>query len=149
MKKYLKKVVADDCELLFQWTNDELVRENSFSSNIVSFEEHMVWFNNKLLSNNSYMYIFYINENPIGQVRIDIVKEDGIISYSLDKDYRGKGLAFEMLKLAENEIYINNIIIRALIGYVKIDNLASQKIFHNLGYDELLENNNFKYYKSI
>ena len=149
MKKYLKQVDESDCKLIFEWVNDDLTRKNSFNSNDINFEEHMRWFKNKLDSESSYMYIYYIGEKPIGQVRIEIDNETGIISYNLDRNYRGKGLSLEMLKLAENESYKKNLKIKTLIGYVKLDNLASQKIFEKLKYNKLIEHNKYKYYKYI
>ena len=149
MKKYFKRAVESDCKQLFDWTNEEEVRRNSFNSNEITFEEHKKWFKNKLDSDTCFLYLFYMNESPVGQVRVDIVDEEGIISYSIDKKYRGKGLAIEMLKLLETEIYIQNINVKNLIGFVKIENIASQKIFEKLQYSKQIVDNNLKYCKYI
>ncbi|HEY8889399.1 MAG TPA: GNAT family N-acetyltransferase [Clostridium sp.] len=149
MKKYLKKVVESDCKILFQWSNEKLVRGNSFSSKAITFEEHMEWFKKRLGSNSCYLYIFCIDENPVGQVRLDVENEIGTISYSLDKDYRGQGLAIEMLELLENQIYESNMKVKILKGYVKSGNLASQKVFQRLQYDNKTENNNFRFLKYL
>ncbi|MCB2340760.1 GNAT family N-acetyltransferase [Clostridium estertheticum] len=149
MRKYLKRVVDSDCKLLYEWANEKLVRANSFNSIKIDFEEHKIWFKNKLVSINSYMFIFYINKEPVGQVRLEKVGKIGIINYSLDKNHRGKGLSLDMIKLLNDEVNINHIKIKALVGYVKMENEASQKIFERLHYNKLIENNNFKYYKYI
>ena len=149
MKKYLKKVVESDCTILFQWANEKMVRKNSFNSDVITFEEHMDWLKKRLLSKNCYLHIFYLDKNPIGQVRIDVENEIGTISYSLDKDYRGQKLAIEMLRLLENEIYKSNMKIKVLIGYVKSENIASQKIFQRLQYESKIENGKFQYLKYL
>lgn len=149
MKKQFRRAVQDDCQIIFEWANDELVRENSFNSNKISYAEHVLWFQNKLVSDKSFMFIFCVDDKPAGQVRIDIENEVGIISYSLDKTYRGKGLALEMLQLLEGEIGAQYIKIKVLVGYVKANNLASIKIFEKLEYLKLIENENYKYYKYI
>lgn len=149
MKMYLKEANENDCDLIFQWANEELVRKNSFNSNKIKYEEHVKWFKNKLGSADCYLYIFYLDGTPAGQARLDVENKVGLISYSLDKNYRGKALALEMLNLLEQKICESNIDIGSLIGYVKTDNLASQKIFERLNYDKLIDNEVLKYYKFI
>lgn len=149
MKIYLREANKSDCDLLFQWANEELVRKNSFNSDLIKYEEHVNWFENKLNLINCYMYIFYVDGMPAGHVRIDIENKIGLISYSLDKNYRGKGLAADMLNSLERKIHESDIDIERLVGYVKIDNLASRKIFKRLNYSKLIDNGVFKYYKFI
>ncbi|EPY6470923.1 GNAT family N-acetyltransferase [Clostridium sporogenes] len=149
MSQYLKKVLKKDCDLLFNWANEEITRKNSFNSEKIAYEDHIKWFENKMQSNNCFMYIFYINEIPVGQIRIDLCETIGIISYSLDKDYRGKGLSKKMILLLESEIYNLDIGINKLVGDVKKENLASQKIFEKLNYLKVNENNSLRYYKYI
>lgn len=149
MKTNLKEASESDCDLLFQWANEKLVRKNSFNSNQIKYEDHVKWFKNKLVCNNCYLYIFYFDGIPAGQVRLEVENKVGLISYSLDKNYRGKGLAVEVINLLESKIRESNIDIQNLIGYVKINNLASQRIFEKLNYRKLMDNGVFKYYKFI
>ena len=149
MKTYLREVNKNDCKLLFQWANEESVRKNSFNSNEIKYEEHEKWLENKLNSANCYIYIFCLNNLPVGQIRLDIENTIGVVSYSLDKDYRGQNLSVNMINLLENEVIQSNIAIERLIGYVKVSNIASQKIFESLKYDKVLNNDVIKYYKYI
>ncbi|APC41166.1 GNAT family N-acetyltransferase [Clostridium estertheticum] len=149
MKKYLEKAVESDCKILFRWSNEKLVRENSYSSKAIIFEEHMEWLKRRLVSNSCYIYIYCIDENPVGQVRLDVENEIGTISYSLDKDYRGQGLAIEMLELLEKKIYKSNMKVKTLVGYVKRENVASQKIFQRLQYESKIENDSFRFLKYL
>lgn len=38
---YLRDAVERDVDLLFQWANDESVRKNSFSTQDISYNDHV------------------------------------------------------------------------------------------------------------
>lgn len=134
---------------MFNWANDAEVRKNSFTNNKILYEDHIKWFNNKINSDKCIIFIVQFKYTPVGQVRIDIEGETGVISYSIDKSYRGKGLAIVMLSLLEDEIKKNGIYIDKLIGFVKFENIASQKVFENLKYNKIIQSEFLEYEKSI
>ncbi|MCB2297181.1 GNAT family N-acetyltransferase [Clostridium tagluense] len=144
MQKYLKKATYNDCDLLFNWANDKTVRESSFNNNKIEYEEHINWFQNKLNSNDTDIFIFYYQHIPVGKVSIDIENKEAIISYSIDKDYRGLRLSTDMLKLLEKNVERP---ISKFVGYVKYDNVQSQLVFERLGYQKVKCDNYIKYYK--
>jgi len=146
---YLKRAAVKQCDILYAWTNEEEVRRNSFNQEKIPYEQHVKWFNNKINSNSSIIFLCYEGEIPVGVVRIEMEAAQGTISYSVDKNYRGKGVASSMLKLLEEEIKNNKIDIHRLIGYVKFDNIPSQNIFKKLGYIEKKEEEAYKYEKDI
>ena len=84
MSTYLKAATEKDINLLFEWTNDPSVRQNSFNSAPIPFEDHQRWFHRVLNDPNTFLYILYDAEVPIGQIRLD-KPEDGsaIINYSI------------------------------------------------------------------
>lgn len=143
---FLKHACRKECDLLFNWANEISARENSFNGNEINYDEHVNWFDNKLNSNNSVIFLFFYNNIPIGQVRTDIENKAGIISYSLDENYRGQGLSIEMLRLLESSV---NNDVNKLIGYVKFSNTSSQKIFEKLGYVKSVNESFIKYHKFI
>lgn len=143
----LKRASKEDCNLLFNWINDEDVRKNSFSSDKILYEDHIKWFNNKINSDKCIIFILKFKDTPVGQVRIDIESEIAVISYSLDKNYRGKGVSVVMLSLLEEEIINNNIDINKLIGFVKFENIASQKVFEKLKYNKITHREFLEYEK--
>ncbi len=146
MKYQLQKVCEKDRELLFKWVNDELCRGNSFHSEPVSYEEHCEWFARKLADKMCNMYIYYYQNEPIGQLRIDCEGEIGCISYSVACEYRGQGHGSNMLQLAEHEMQGK---VKKLIGCVKYDNIASQVVFKKSNYIEVEEKDYIKYCKEI
>lgn len=129
-----KPAEESDCELLFIWVNDHYVRENAFNSNKIEYEEHKSWFEKRLKSDKTYIFISYMEEVPIGQIRIDLNDNVGIIDYSIDSVWRGKG--YGTLLLTEIGPFAKNkgLSITKLIGKVKYTNKISQKAFIKAGY---------------
>lgn len=149
MGLYLRKADFKDCDVLFNWANDDEVRKNSFNQNKILYGDHIVWFN-KVMNSSKYMiFILFSGSIPLGQVRIKIENGTAVISYSIDKKYRGKHLAFRMLALLENEVINSKPNISKLVGYVKLDNNISQKVFQNLNYNEVLHRDFYEYCKLL
>ncbi|MBU3142322.1 GNAT family N-acetyltransferase [Clostridium sp. CF012] len=123
-----------------------MVRENSFDNNEIKYKDHIKWFNNKLNSNTTDIFVFYYGSIPAGKVSIDIKNKEAIISYSIDKDYRGRNLSIEMLGLLEMNTKRE---ISKFVGYVKYDNIKSQKVFQRLGYKKMECDDYIKYYKQL
>ncbi|MCM1498872.1 MAG: GNAT family N-acetyltransferase [Clostridium sp.] len=146
MKYKLQRVCEKDRDLLFEWANDKLCRENSFSSEPISYEEHCKWFSLKLADPMCYMYIYYYENIPIGQVRVDCEAETGCISYFVVCEYRGQGHGHNMLQLVEGEMQGK---IEKLIACVKYDNIASQMVFKKNNYTEVEEKDYVRYWKEI
>lgn len=129
---YIRAVEQKDCDLLFKWSNEKYVRKNSFNSNYIDLDEHEKWFLDKINDENCKMFIITKDNKDVGQIRIDIKNQIGIINYSIDFNYRGQGIGSEVLKIIN--IYTNNI---NLIGKVKKENKASVKAFENAGYERI------------
>jgi spore coat polysaccharide biosynthesis protein SpsF len=131
----LVQVAMKDIDLLFEWANDSECRKNAFNSENIEYEEHKKWFLKKLNDDNCKIYLYVYNKEAIGQVRVDIQGTSAFIDYSIKKEYRGKGHGINILQLLEEKILqLKNSKIRCLVGEVKTDNLASQKVFEKLAY---------------
>jgi len=146
----LREVVENDRELLFGWANDPDVRANAKNSKPITWDEHVVWFNNKLSNEFTHMYILGNLQENIGIVRFDKTLEGYVISYSIDKNYRGKGFGKLVLKegLKNLGVIVDN---PNLLAYVKKGNIASEKIFDKLGFvlkrEEIINNIKFNIYQ--
>lgn len=126
----LVNVTMYDCELLYNWANDYEVRVNSFNTDTIKYEEHVEWLKAKIKQDASIMHILKMENEKIGLVRLDKISIDKyLISFSIAKEYRGKGFGTMLLRLIK-EKYSSKI----LIGKVKKDNIASIKAFQNAGY---------------
>ena len=128
----LRKADHNDAEILFNWVNDVNVRKNSINQEPINWENHLVWFNKKLNDTKSKILILFSDENLLGQIRIDLVDNYWNIDYSIDFKFRGIGLGKELIKLILKMYEIYN-----FKATVKKENLASIKVFQNLGFKQI------------
>lgn len=128
-----REASLDDCDLVYSWINDPLVRQNSYNSDKISFEDHKSWFSKKILNPDSLYLIFSFNNVPCGQVRIDKNSEN-IIGILINENFRGKSLASDMLVLAV-EYFKKKYPDEIVTAYIKFDNLPSLKSFQKAGFN--------------
>lgn len=152
MKKLLKlrPVSITDMKLIFDWSNETEVRNNSFNTNPIPWKEHKIWFANTIKDNNILFYVLTDTfNNNIGQIRVKFNENrQGTISFSIDKNYRKRGFGKEILKLTEAKIkdIFQNF---QLIAFVKPSNVASQKSFIANNYIEVKRDDlNIEYNKN-
>lgn len=132
MRTYnLKAVTQKDKDLLFLWANDSECRKNSLNTSEITYQEHCIWFDKKLSDESCFMYLYFVEGKPAGQIRIETEKDISIISYSIAKEYRGKGHGSRMISMVEDEVRGK---LRCLHAIVKKENIASQNIFEKNGY---------------
>lgn len=137
MGEYLRAVLPEDIELLYQWANDETVRKNAFNDGKIQYETHVKWFNNMMDDNNVVQYIYYYNNEPVGQVRLNVSDGDAVLSYSIGAEHRGKGYGKKMLILLEEKIKSENLNITQLIAQIKTENFVSQNVVESLNYNKV------------
>ncbi len=136
MGYYLRDVAMTDLELLFQWANDAETRKNSFSAQKIAWEEHQQWFNRLMHDKNMQQYIFVYNGRDVGQIRMNIAGETAEIGYSIAREYRCMGYAKLMVSCLAQKAKDEFPNIKRLKAQVKPDNVASQKVFLDIGYEE-------------
>lgn len=127
-----KLVIATekDCDLLFQWINDKNVRLNSFKTELIKYKEHKRWFQKKIQSEDTKIYILKVNSKNVGVIRLEKIEDDSyLINYSIAKEYRKRGYGTELLRLIKQK-YNDDL----LIGKVKKKNIFSIKAFIKAGY---------------
>lgn len=136
MRGYLRTATEEDMELLFAWANETGVRKNSFSENKITYEEHRQWYKKLLSSKDSRQYIYMCDGVEIGQARIKVVGSEAEIGYSICFQKRCMGYGREMIYLLREQIRNDFPAVKRLIAKVKPDNVASQKVFLDMGYVE-------------
>jgi UDP-2,4-diacetamido-2,4,6-trideoxy-beta-L-altropyranose hydrolase len=132
----LRRVQEKDCELLWKWANDPIVRQSAFNSKNIPWEDHQTWFLNKWNEAGCIQYIALSEYDvPIGQIRFDIKNAVAEIDYSIDKDFRGMGLGQALLRKGIETLCAqeNPITMR---GYVKKENVPSRRSFQGTGFLE-------------
>lgn len=126
-------------DVVYEWANDETTRENAFNSAEIPYEDHVRWFGRKIADTGTLFYICKDTNVDIGQLRIELLDGEAIISYSVDKKQRGKGYGKRIIKFAEDIIRENGAFGLKqinLVGKVKHNNIASQCCFRAEGYEE-------------
>ena len=143
-----RKAQLKDCKLYFEWANEPLSLQQSYNSNPINYADHQKWFKNKILNSNSYLYVFTLADIPIGQIRFDLINDEAMISYSIDKKFRGNGYGSIVLEKGIHAFKNESIEKTKIVGYVKTKNIASVKTFRNLGFAEEMAQafeNSFKF----
>lgn len=134
------EAAADDLRLLFEWRNESETRRSAFDSSVVTWERHCEWFNGKIGSLNSRIFILTDeNSAPVGQVRFDINNDGSAeVDISIDVNHRGKNYATEGLMKTcshlKKERKLNKI-----FAYVKKENAASYRCFQKAGFKNVKE----------
>lgn len=147
---YLRKADFSDIDILFEWVNDVETRENSFDSHIITYEEHLEWFEKMMSDQNQVQYIMMNGDTPVGQVKLSLSGVEAEISYSISKKLRGCGYGKEILCLVMEKVRNDYPSITKLIGKVKPSNGASFHCFTKNGFEEkyqLLEYYMKEYYE--
>ena len=144
----LRLVNLKDGRTIFKWANDPAVRRWSFNDNLIQFDEHKTWFNNKLNDSNVLMWIFEENTNPAGLVRLEKKNDKVLLNYLIAPESRGKGLAGKMLKKAIHEVksHWSNL---TILAFTLSDNIASIKSLQKAGFylESIDDKNNCYVYK--
>lgn len=148
MTVFLKKADISDAMTLFEWTNENEVRQNSFQSNPIKLNDHMTWFQQKIISSTSQIFILFNNEIPIGQIRIEIVEDMLEISYSIDFLQRGQGYGKMIIKLVEQKVKKLNKT-TTIMGKVKKENIASIKAFEANAYKKIDKGDHLVFVKEL
>jgi len=136
----IRRASSADCKLLWEWANDPEVRSASFSSQYISWNEHVAWFTRKMSDPNCHLYLIMSeNSEAIGQVRFELERPDlAVVSISMAKDKRSRGYGTQALELALKQF--NNLTdVRQVIAYVKPDNSRSIRTFEKAGFAKAVE----------
>lgn len=129
LKYHFRIAEQKDCKLYFDWANDAETRAQSFSSDLIKWEDHVKWFESKLNSKSSILLILQGEKNALGQLRFELENDTATINYSIDSAHRGKGLGKLIIEMAVRYLQYMRPEIKKIIGFVKEKNPASQKAF--------------------
>ncbi len=126
---------SDDAELLWNWANDNSVRERSFNQEPIAWQSHLEWFSRRLASPDARFYLLLEDGEPVGQIRFDrdAGGQAAEISFSIAKEHRGRGFGSEILCLTAARA-ATDLNCREIIGFVIEGNEASSKAFLRAGF---------------
>lgn len=130
----LRPARIEDAELYFAWVNDPEVRRQSVNTADISWPAHQQWFQSKLDSVRSRLFVLEARSLPIGQIRFDLSGREAQIDYSLDSHYRGRGWGRSLIALGVRQMSEGGRI--EFRAEVKWSNPASAAVFSRLGFEE-------------
>jgi RimJ/RimL family protein N-acetyltransferase len=132
----LRRAKPDDVDIYYNWVNDGEVREQSYNSSHVIYENHVIWFNNKIFDKNCLMLIGESHGIPIGQVRFENNDETStsIIGVSIGEKFRGKSISSRLLQQA-SEYFLEIFTEFTIEAYIKESNQKSIKSFIKAGFN--------------
>ena len=136
-KLFIRKAEPEDLNLLFNWVNDERVRNNAFNTNRISYEEHKKWFNELLDDGRQMQFILLLGDEPIGQARLSVSDEEAEIDYSIAPAKRGMGYGKQLIHLIQEMVHNEYAAIKKLTAKVKASNAASIYCFKKNGFSEM------------
>lgn len=134
MRIQLRLARPDDARTVWKWVNDSQLRAMSFCGQPVLWEDHVRWFEAKLVDAQCY---FLIAENDagaaIGQVRFDIKEQEAVISLGVAFEQRGKGFGSVIVSQASQFLF-EETEVNTIHAYLKSINTASRRVFEKSGY---------------
>lgn len=132
----LRDADAGDCRILWEWANDPVVREASFSSDPIPWPTHQAWFEQKLADPPCRIYVGLDREDrPVGQVRFDFSgPAEATVSIVVAAEWRGHGFGSLLLSLGQTRLTRD--CVDAVHALIKPENVASRQTFVKAGYRE-------------
>ena len=131
----IRRAKEEDVLQYYNWTNDPQTRLQSFNTEPIPLESHQSWFKSKLASTDCVLYVLALKKKQIGQIRFDF-KEEVIISYSLDPQFRGQGYGLGILRIGLAQFKKEFNLVLPIVGFVKTNNIPSVKAFRSIGFKE-------------
>ena len=129
----LRKAEARDLDFFYDLSCDAEVRKNSLNTSVIDYQDHVVWFWDRLFRKDYLMFVVCADGASVGQVRVQIVEGVGTVSYSIQNKSRGNNYGQSALEKLEKEL-TSYPTVRQICGVVKYENTTSANIFLKLGY---------------
>tara|TARA_Y100001970_G_C13927496_1_gene696515 strand:- start:215 stop:694 length:480 start_codon:yes stop_codon:yes gene_type:complete len=132
----IRKAEQLDCNDVFDWRNDPMSIKMSLQSAQVSWNQHLVWFNDSLKDPNRAMFICEdpSSKSKVGIVRYDLLDNSCTVSINLAPDMRGKGFSSICLKSSIDFVRKQFPHIKVINASIKSSNIKSQKSFTRAGF---------------
>ncbi|MBL7784605.1 MAG: GNAT family N-acetyltransferase [Chitinophagales bacterium] len=135
---YFRPATGTDVLQYFEWANEASTRQQSYSSQTIPYSDHLRWFEQKLASPNTKMYVLCEDQTnvAVGQIRFELQADNtyAIVGYAIGEAHRGKG--YGRFILGEGILFFVQKWQKTItiVGFVKNSNKASQRLFLQLGF---------------
>ncbi|WP_445735868.1 UDP-2,4-diacetamido-2,4,6-trideoxy-beta-L-altropyranose hydrolase [Mariniflexile sp.] len=127
-----RKATKEDMMLVYNWSNDPLVRQNSYNTDEIDLGNHKKWFNQKIIDDKTLFLIALFDNQPAGVVRYEIKEGHTVVGILVAENFRGKKLSPSFLSESAKYYFKQNHL--PIFAYIKEENKASIKAFESAGY---------------
>ena len=131
----LREAGMEDCQMVFDWQQEPNIRKYCRNKKPPGWKEHGIWFQEKIQSKNSQLFIIMRSDQSAGMVRLDRLNEKQRtfeISILISPEFQKKGIAKKaLIYLRELKPSID------LMAEVFPKNTASVKLFESVGYKKI------------
>ena len=133
----LRNMREDDIEIIYKNLHLDFVnkyfKNNKEKKKI--HDNHSEWYKTHISSFDYSIYIFEDEENNfVAMTSYEILRDIAKVNIYLSKDYRNKKYSQDILSESINKFLSGNKNIKYLQAYILEENIASKKIFENLGF---------------
>lgn len=130
----LRRATIADEKSIFDWRNHSSIRQVSLNKDVITWQNHQVWFESMLQNSNVVMLIAELDKTPVGVVRYDIKHEQAEVSIYLIQQTESKGLGYSVLISAEQWLLKMHLSLKEFNATVLEGNNASHLLFKKAGY---------------
>jgi len=133
----MRNMREDDIEIIYKNLHLDFV--NKYFKNKKQQQKihknHSKWYKTHISSFDYSIYIFEDEKNNfVAMTSYEVLKDTAKINIYLNKDFRNKGYSQEILSESIEKFLQDNKEIKHIKAYVLEENIASKKIFENLGF---------------
>ncbi len=129
-----RKVILEDCEVIWQWWNDPVTRSMMKNNDPVPWKQHCVWYENLLKDDSRILCMGLLDNLKIGVVRFD-TQGVGVyeVSINMNPQVRGKGLGWQVLKKSIEFMTKQRKVVKFFATFKKT-NVPSKRTFEKAGF---------------
>ena len=95
----LRAIIDSDSDILYDWVNDPVTRQSSFSTHNIKREEHNKYIEFILRSKTNNQFILDIDNISVGTIKESITENCIELTYAISPKNRGKRIASLMMDL--------------------------------------------------
>jgi RimJ/RimL family protein N-acetyltransferase len=109
----------------------------AFSTEPIEWERHQRWFEKKLADPDTFIYIAVQDDEPVGQIRFDVVSDsDAEVDVHTKPGLRGKGLGTRIISSGVAQLFADSSV-NTVHAIVKPVNSKSRRAFEKAGFEEV------------
>jgi [ribosomal protein S5]-alanine N-acetyltransferase len=150
----IRPIDEKDTDLLVKWRNQDYIRNASRLNKKITSEEHKKWFKDSRKHRLDFIFIDIVSDVPIGVVSFDLAESPDsfkgyfeMSKYIGNKDYLGKGLAYEVCDELFNFLKKENSL-NGIYAITKKDNYNNIKLNLKLEFEINDQQANAAFYES-